>query len=184
MVGATKIVAWGVTAALMLLTNKDPEFRILDEETGYNSATLEARVTMATTKEGWDVIYEGHKGTHGAPLTNSNVRIADPRAPINFEQNFVLVVFGGRMADTDGFEIVNTDASESEALVRLRRKTFYIDPKGPRVSQPYAFYMLPKSHRKVYIELLDDFGRWQRIGELPPTLVDKSTKKPAKKTGN
>ncbi len=143
-------------------------FKVLDVDTGADTKIEGNRVELVQDARKWRSTYMEHMeiSPFGPPPTYFEVPTVD------FKKNVVLVVVLGVRAQTDGYQVAGFE--EETDAVRLNLAP--IAARGNTVnvaSTPYAFFVLPRTAKKLEVQLQVGRGSEARLlplGSFPATL--------------
>lgn len=154
-------------AFLALHAAQNAPLQVVDSAYGYNSGVTTPNVMLATSQAALNGIWTAHSGTNGDPLP-SHVRLVDERPRVDFSKAFVVALFGGAMADVEGFQLVDAQVDGNYAYVRFAPVPPTLPGDAPRINQPYGFAILTLTDKRVAVQVPDGPDRWRTLTTFDP----------------
>jgi hypothetical protein len=153
--------------AIDIANNAIRPWPAVDFRTGMDSYTERASIERADTPDAWNSAWQRYMGV--TPIGNSGLRYPSAAVPpaVDFNRNFVLVVFGG-LAQVSGYRIADSFIKKKELHVRLEQVP--IPGHTTMLANPYAFILFRRTKYPVDVEFptTDASGNatWRRVAKL------------------
>ncbi len=148
---------------------------------GGDSLINHPMVRMIKTPKQWSELWAMHKGNAVAkPVTTDKAPAVDEKGVpiVDFDKNQVLVVFGGKLVDVQGYDYLKTVNVDGTAVIQLGPNTVPASANDA-IMTPFVLLVIPQEPVPIEVDL-DTIGKdgkhfWNKIAAFrAPT---------AKKTG-
>jgi hypothetical protein len=163
-----------VMGLLIALAAMSKPFPPVDAITGLDSYVEKPSIEVATNPSSWNAVWQRHRGI--TPIGDVN-HLSFPsleQAPtVNFDQNEVLVIFGG-LAAQGGYDVVDSVETAKAVIVRIEALPLLnsgvgVGSRTTLRANPYAFFMFKRTNLpfKVQMSETDQNGNavWKTVGE-------------------
>ncbi len=163
-------VAMGLLA-LEVIANAPQPYPPIDVATGSDSYTERPSIELASDPQNWYDAWQRYKGV--TPIGNSSKPFPslEKPPPVDFDHNFVLVVFGG-LASSVGYQVQDSFTQKKVLHVRLREIPLSpsgVVPAGIKAN-PYAFIVYRRTKFPIEVEFpsTDRDGNtvWRSVAKL------------------
>lgn len=164
-------------AVLFLLKSgaldKEEPYQIVSQISGTDSLVENPAVFLAKDLASWTQVWKAHRQSAFLPAggQGSKPYVGDQPA-VDFKENAVLCVFGGKSTNISGFLVTETGLDKKKDTVVIRIKAVPFNAPGKILQNPYVLIQLPKTYHKMQVQL-DQRGLggqgYQVIGDFGPS---------------
>ncbi len=148
---------------------------------GGDSLINHPMVRMIKNQKQWSELWEMHKGNAVIkPSTTDKAPAVDVKGVpiVDFDKNQVLVVFGGKLVDVQGYDYLKTLNVDGTAVIQLGPNTVPASASD-KVMTPFVLLVIPQEPVPIQVDL-DTIGKdgnhfWNKIAAFRAPAVKKAS---------